>query len=568
MQQKSSFPAVGAAEWRKLVEKELAGAPFEKALTTATPEGLTLQPLYWEALPAPAAVRAAHPWRVCPHVGDAPGAREEIEGGATALWVNVKPGEGLPEFHELPADVTVVLDSGGDIAATARVAREAIATAAFGDATATCLTLAADPLGAAALSGKPPVLDGLAALVAAAPREPRLMVVSTLPYHGAGADAAQELGFALATAVAYLRALEAAGLDVAAAAAKLGFRVAVGRDTFAELAKLRALRVCWAKLCAAAGITDAPAAHVHAVASPRTMSQRDPWVNMLRVTTEVFAAILGGADLVTPEPFDAALAQPGALGRRVARNTALVLGQESFLGRVADPAGGSYYLESLTDGLARAGWAAFQAIEAAGGMAAALASGHVRSLCEASWKKRQDALAKRKEPLTGVSEFANLAEKLPSAPRRAPAAQGATTAGLPQHRDAEAFERLRDLADAATAAGHAPRVVLAPLGPLAEHKPRASFAQNFFQAGGFRVDEDASDPADAAAVCLCGSDERYAAEAVEAARLLRASGAKRVFLAGRPGALEPLLAEAGVSGYIFVGCDVVATLGALLESSR
>jgi methylmalonyl-CoA mutase len=111
-------------------------------------------------------------------------------------------------------------------------------------------------------------------------------------------------------------------------------------------------------------------------------------------------------------------------------------------------------------------------------------------------------------------------------------------------------------------------VALAPLGPLAEHKPRASFAQNFFAAGGFRVDEDASDPAGAAAVCLCGSDERYAAEAVEAARLLRASGAKRIFLAGRPGALEKLLTEAGVTGYIFVGCDVVATLGALLESSR
>src|SRR5439155_1227651 len=109
---------------------------------------------------------------------------------------------------------------------------------------------------------------------------------------------------------------------------------------------------------------------------------------------------------------------------------------------------------------------------------------------------------------------------------------------------------------------------LAPLGPLAEHKPRAAFAQNFFQAGGFRVDEDASSIEGAAAVCLCGSDERYAAEAVEAARLLRASGARRIFLAGRPGPLEAALAEAGVSGYIFVGADVVATLAELSESCR
>jgi methylmalonyl-CoA mutase len=555
-QEKSSFPQVGAAEWRKQVEKELAGAPFDKALTTATPEGLTLQPLYWEAPQAlPDALRATHVCQVCPHVFDSPAAAEEIEGGARTLWVKLTPGHILPEYPELPPGFAIILDAGGEVAPTAQLAREVDATAAFGNTHVIQVSLAADPLGAAARSGKTPSLDGLAAL--AATRDGRVAVVDTLPYHLAGCNSAEELGFALATGVAYLRAFEAAGMDLRAAATRLGFRLAVGRDTFAELAKLRALRLVWAKLLGAAGLTDAAPVHVHAVASPRTLSQRDPWVNMLRVTTEVFAAILGGADLVTPEPFDGALSHPGPLGRRVARNTALVLTQESYLGRIADPAGGSYYLEQLTDGLARAGWAAFQALEAQGGMAAALGSGAARAICDASWKKREGALARRKDPLTGVSEFANLGEKLPSPPARP-----LPSAGLPVHRDAEAFEALRDLAEVKR-----PRVALAPLGPLAEHKARAAFAQNFFQAGGLQVDEDASATEGAAAVCLCGTDERYAAEAIEAARLLRASGARRIFVAGRPGALEAAFAEAGVTGYIFVGCDVVATLRDLLESS-
>ncbi len=553
MAQEKSFPQVSAAQWRALVEKELAGASFDKTLTHVTPEGLTLQPLYWEAQPAPDVLRASRAWKVCSRVAaDAAAVSEEIEGGATALWLQVAAGQDVAAALDgVPADVAVIIDAGGEVAASA-------AYAGLGHA------LAADPLGASARSGKAASLDGLAALARAT--DARVAVVDTLPYHGAGASAAEELGFALATGVAYLRAFEAGGLDARAAAARIGFRVAVGRDTFGELAKLRALRLVWHKLLAAAGALDAPLAHLHAVASPRTLSQRDPWVNMLRVTNQVFAAILGGADAVTPEAFDAALAQPGALGRRVARNTALVLGQESYLGRVVDPAGGSYYLEQLTDGLARAAWAALQQVERQGGMAAALAAGRAQEICAASGKKRAEALARRKEAITGVSEFANLGETLPSAPAAPPAS---SDAAFPLRRDAAPFEALRDAADAIAAArGKRPRVALAPLGPLAEHKPRATFAQNFFQAGGFTVDEDASSAADAAAVCLCGSDERYAAEAVEAARLLRASGARRILLAGRPGALEASLREAGVSGHVFVGCDVVATLHELLESSK
>jgi methylmalonyl-CoA mutase len=365
--------------------------------------------------------------------------------------------------------------------------------------------------------------------------------ISTLRAHAAGADAADELALALSLGVAHLRA----GGDPGG----VTFRLAVGRDTFLELAKLRAARLLWQKVLVACGAPDASLAALHAVSAWRTLTQRDPWVNMLRVTTHAFAAMLGGADLFTPAAFDDALAAQGPLGRRVARNTVLVLREESHLGRVADPAGGSYYLDTLTDALARAAWTRFQALEREGGAE----SPALAARLEAAWKKRAEAVAKRKEPITGVSEFANLGETLPARP--APARPGA-------HRDAEAVEALRDRADAL---GAAPRVTLSLLGPPAEHRARAGFARGFFAAGGFAVEERAEAPGSAAIACLCGADERYASEAADRARALKAAGVRRVLLAGRPGALEADLRAAGVDGFVFVGADVVATLSALYE---
>ena len=186
-------------------------------------------------------------------------------------------------------------------------------------------------------------------------RGPRTVLVSSLAYPDAGADAADEISFALSS-----------GARVIGEGA-VGVQVAVGRDTFVELAKIRALRRCWEKLLAASHVPAAGRVLVHAVCSSRTLTQRDPWVNILRVTTEVFAAVLGGAALVTPASFDQALGSPGDLGRRVARNTGLVLREESHLGRVRDPAAGSYYLDTLTDALAREAWKRFQALEREGG---------------------------------------------------------------------------------------------------------------------------------------------------------------------------------------------------------
>jgi methylmalonyl-CoA mutase len=291
----------------------------------------------------------------------------------------------------------------------------------------------------------------------------------------------------------------------------------------------------------------------HAVTSSVMTTRRDPWVNMLRTTVACFAAGVGGADVVTVQPFDAALGLPDAFSRRIARNTQNLLVEEGHLARVLDPAGGSWYVEALTDALAEAAWSWFTEIERAGGLAAALGSGLVRDRIAAAWDARAERLAHRTDAITGVSEFPNLTERLPE---RQPAADLHPTGGLPRVRAAQAFEELRDRADAATPR---PTVYLATLGPIARHTARATFAGNLFQAGGVATPsgDGASGLAEAGTTvaCICGTDKDYAQSAAALAAELRAAGATAVWLAGKPS-----LAVEGVDGYVYAGCDALDVL--------
>ena len=308
------------------------------------------------------------------------------------------------------------------------------------------------------------------------------------------------------------------------------------------------------------------------------MTRRDPWVNMLRTTMATFAAGIGGADAVTVLPFTAALGLADRFARRIARNTQVILLEESNLAKVADPAAGSGAIEQLTGELAGAAWKHFQEIEAAGGAAAALAAGLIQRRVDEVRAARMTAVARRKDAITGTSEFAFLAETpvavldLPPRERKAepPAFQPLSALRL-----SEPFERLRDRSDHLLATtGGRPKVFLANLGPLAAFSARATFAQNFFAAGGIEAvtNDGFADPAAMAAAfaasgaplaCLCGSDEVYRAQAIPAAQALIAASARHVCLAGRPGADEQAQRAAGVATYIHIGCDVPATLGAL-----
>ncbi|WP_269854842.1 methylmalonyl-CoA mutase family protein [Streptomyces sp. RPT161] len=586
----AEFPDATHEQWQHLVAgvlrksgKEVSDAEAEHALSTALEDGLRTLPLYSARDTAPdpglpgfapfvrsgrAEGNTVGGWDVRQQhtVVDAGSVLTDLENGVTSLWLVVGESTGIPvpsldrALDGVYLDLApVVLDAGAEVEPAARrllrlyEERGVAADAARGN-------LGADPLGHEARTGGSydfaPVAE-LAQLCAARHPGLRALTVDALPYHEAGGSAAQELGCSLATGVAYLRGLTRAGLDVEQACAQLEFRYAATADQFLTVAKLRAARRLWARVAEVCGAPRAGAQLQHAVTSPVMMTRRDPWVNMLRTTVATLAAGVGGADAVTVLPFDHALGLPDAFARRIARNTSTILIEESHLSRVIDPAGGSWYVERLTDEVAHSAWEFFQEIERSGGQAAALRSGMVRERLAATWSVRSAKLAKRREPVTGVSEFPYLAEK-PVV--RAPAPK-APSGGLPRVRRDEAFEALRARSDAHLAAtGARPRVHLTALGPAAAHTARLTFAANLFQAGGIEpVTEETFEESGAREVCLCSSDAVYEEQAEATAQALRAAGARHVFVAGRPGTY------AGVDAYVFAGCDAVAVLSATLD---
>jgi len=300
---------------------------------------------------------------------------------------------------------------------------------------------------------------------------------------------------------------------------------------------------------------------------------------MLRATIAVVAAGLGGADAITVLPFTMAIGLPDRFARRVARNTQLVLLEESSLARVADPSAGSGAIEDLTEKLCRLAWTRFQEIERAGGAWSALEHGLIQRSIAAVRAERQAAVARRQDALTGASDFPDLAEApvsvLDVPPAAAPPAIAAPAfEALPAIRLAEPFERLRDASDRVLArTGTRPKIFLANLGKPSDFTARATFAKNFFEAGGIEAvtndgfaDTDAMTAAfktsAARLACLCSSDEAYARAAAGAARALTSAGAKHIYLAGRPSEQESAMRAAGVQSFIHVGCDVLATLQA------
>jgi methylmalonyl-CoA mutase len=469
----SEFDPATKAQWRAMVDKVLrrSGAdvdshdgPVEDLLASATYDGFAIQPLYTADDRAPAAgfpglppfTRGSRPdgtvatgWDIRQRHAhpDIDVTRRavlaDLENGVTSLWLvtgsHGMPLDTLPEvLNDVYLDLApVTLDAGADVTTAADVLLGIHEDKGI-QASAVRGNLGADPIGLRARTGEAQDLDGAAALAArVAGRYPalRTIVVDALPYHEAGSSDGQELGAAMATAVAYLRALTGAGLSVTDAAAQLEFRLAATADQFGTIAKLRAARRLWARVADVCG-AGAVAVPQHAVSSSTMMTRRDPWVNMLRTTLACFGAGVGGADAVTVQPFDAAIGLPDAFARRIARNTQSILLEESKVAGVIDPAGGSWYVERHTAELATAGWAAFQELERAGGIAAALDSGLVDERIAVTRKARTERLAAGEESITGVTVFPNKDEKpLTRAPEPAPPA-----GGLPRVRYAEPFE--------------------------------------------------------------------------------------------------------------------------------
>ncbi len=604
----ADFPPASRDDWRKLADGVLKGAPFEK-LVGKTYDGLRIDPIYERARNAtaiPARVAGA-PWQIMQRV-DHPDAAianaqalHDLENGATGLTIvfagaNGARGCGLPPTREALSRVLdgVYLDAGigiefeigpqsrdmgqhlAELLAARKIAPSAV-NVRFG----------LDPIGGGGVRGSSHgPWDSIAKVFGAkivqlakigfrgpfAPADGRVI-------HDAGGSEAQELAYVLAVGVTYLRALEGAGIALDDARRMIYARLSADADQFLTMAKFRALRLLWARIEQSCGLTPQPM-FIVAETSWRMLTQRDPDVNMLRATIATFSAGLGGANSVSVLPHTLALGLPDAFARRIARNTQLVLLEESNLDKVSDPAAGSGGIETLTKQLCEAAWTQFQEIEKAGGVFAALEKNIIQPKVAAVRAARDVNIAKRKDVLTGASEFPNLHEKKP-------AVLDAKSAALPWSdevvmtfdalapiRLAAPFETLRDTSDQILAAsGKRPTVFLANLGTAADFTARATFAKSFFETGGIEAIDTIgiSDPAalsaafaasGASLVCICSSDKVYGAQAVAAAKALHASGARHIYLAGRPGELETNLRAAGVTDFVVAGGDALATLKA------
>jgi methylmalonyl-CoA mutase len=466
--------------------------------------------------------------------------------------------------------VPVVVDAGTDFVAAADAVLPLLADMDDDRRARLSIDLGADPLTASLTDRSAPDIADVAATAAKVTGFDgaiRAITVDGPAFHNLGASASWELAGAVAAGVAYLRLLGEAGLSLPDALRQISFRLAADDDQFMTVAKFRVLRRLWARVAEVVGEPDAGAARLHAVTSLPMMAQRDPWVNMLRTTVAAFGAGIGGADTVLVQPFDAAIpgGMPGTaagFARRIARNTQLLLLEESHLGRVLDPAAGSWFVEDLTERLAEQAWEHFRQIEAHGGFAEA--RDFVAAQIAEVRERRTDDINHRRTALTGVNEYPNLAE--PPLPHR--------DSSTVVQRYAAGFEALRDRSDAyLEKTGSRPKVLLLPLGPLAEHNIRATFATNLLASGGIEavnpgaIDAagvaDAVSAADAAGVVvICGTDARYGTEAAGVVEAARKGGVSRVLLAGP----EKAVAEAvhKPDDYLTAKIDAVDALSDLL----
>lgn len=583
------------ADWRALVEKGLKGAPWAR-LVGKTGDGVELAPLYREPDCATAQDASGFPgaapfirgragWTIrqaFAHPDPAQTNRDilaDLTGGVAAIELVIDPegahGVAIKSAGDLDAALAdvileaapVSLDAGAHALWAARFFEDKLKGVA---ARGTAFNI--DPIGSLMSTGAQGIdAYNVASLVQRfrwALPEASVVRADARPIHEAGGTEAQEIAAALCSGIAYLRM---AGDSVTSQAnAWMQFAVSVGPDTLIEAAKLRALRLCWARVMEASGAApEAREARIHAFTSRRMLTRHDANTNILRITTAAFGAAIGGANAITTGAFTDALGLPTPFARRVARNTQHVLMEECRLGHVADPAGGAWFVEKLTQELAAKAWEIMQLIESKGGIVAALESGLLADLVAGARTARQKLIAARRETITGVTDFPLLEAKEPEVSRPAPRATGGAFAPI---RWAEPFEALRDRAGAKTPR---PAVFFANMGSLAEFAPRAMWTRNLFAAGGV----GAIGPEDAHAsmetlidafrasktrvAVIASTDSVYAEHAENCAQRLKAAGADWVLLAGKAGESEAKLRAAGVDQFAYAGVDALKELETL-----
>ncbi|HZG60429.1 MAG TPA: methylmalonyl-CoA mutase family protein [Anoxybacillus sp.] len=664
-----SFPLPSYEEWKQEVEKSLKGKPIEKLYST-TYENLRIKPIYTredieslehiEQYPGFSGyVRGieangyiGEPWAVSQELS-ANSAKEwneiikhDLERGQTEIHLVLdKLGFSVTSLEEIEemfsgislGDYSLRVDAGESSLAflalfAAYLQKQQIPLERVRG------TIGMDPLASLAEKGQlssslTTLYDVMADITAWAKEHmPNLktMIVHSEPYHNGGANAVQELAFAFATAVEYLNECLNRGLTIDEAAQCISFSFAIGANFFMEIAKLRTARLVWTNIVQAfGGNEESQKMSIHARTSHFTKTVYDPYVNMLRATAEAFAATVGGANSLHVSPFDEAIQQADEFSRRIARNTQLILLEESHLGKVIDPAGGSYYVESLTAQLAEEAWKLFQQIEAKGGIVKALEEGFVQAEVEKVAELRKKNVKMRKEKIVGTNFYANLAEppvqrteanehtvtfsELPlneenveqlkagfsekqfvqtaisMVARRATAQEikkalaedslSVQIEPIQQWRLAEPFEKLRKASEAHFEKhGSRPKVILINLGAIPNHKTRADFITGFFEAGGFEVVKNngyiSAEEAVQGALSskgthyiICGSDESYV-ETVPtiAGELKKANPHLKLYVAGKQAPeVEETFVQAGIAGFIHIDSNCYETLAEFMK---
>ncbi|MCV0427677.1 MAG: methylmalonyl-CoA mutase [Roseibium sp.] len=632
-----SFYSADEEAWWASVDKALKGTSRQRLFGT-TDDGLEIAPLYAGRTDTPSrALRSENQdWSIVQRIDIAdPSAAnaqilEDLEGGASGLELvlpGTQAGRGygtrvcnLPEletlFHNVQLELINLRLEAGQGSAEALALVLAYLEKRKIDPALVKIASGFDPFGQKGVLGPDAVdlnrsineLRDMAEAVQASGSPARLLKSEGSIWYDAGATPGQELALVLASAAAQLRLLEKTKLEPEVWASRISMNLVANADQFGTIAKARAIRALWANVLDGAGLPQSPM-QLHMSTSYRMLTRRDPWVNLLRNTVATFAAGVGGADSVCVLPHTLAVGLPDGFARRLARNTQSILLEESNLSKVMDPAAGSGAIEDRTEKLCAIAWAFFQEIEAAGGIAEALRQGLVQKRIGSAKAELDESVARRKRPITGVSEFPDLAETnvkvlqdelvetsvspIPQSGIPEPgegewfsALKSAAAEGkallefgedkpqedLTAHRLAEPFEKLRAAADALEIrTGKVPTVFLASLGSLAQFTARATWTANAFAAGGvkavgpaiYKSHDDllmAFKESGAALACLVSSDEVYETEAADLARALKAAGAKHLYLAGKPGAQEAAYSEAGIDTYLHAGCNLLALL--------
>ncbi len=607
----SEFPPVSTEQWEAVVNKDLKGADYQKKLVWKTPEGFDVKPYYraenLQSIPWMHAFPGDFPFvRGNKAAGNDWLVRQDIKvadigkANETALDILMKGVDSLG--FELDCEKAYSRD---EIEALLKNIRADIAEINFSGASNSPELVGImdqlvkkynrpldkifgsvnyDPVMRFSRRGvwyesEEADFQKAFEMIKAAVAMPnyRVIGVNGHIFADAGATIVQEMAYTLAVGAEYLTRLTDKGLFIGEVAPRIKFNLAVGSNYFMEIAKFRALRLLWAQLVNAYGLNDARNGRmfIHARNSSWNFTVYDPWVNALRTTTGSMAAIIGGVSSFRVMPFDHIYEQPTAFAERIARNQQLILKEESYLDKVADPAAGSYYIENLTQSLVLEAWKLFLSLDEAGGFVAAMQKGIIQQQISNSASKRESNLANRREILLGTNQYPNFTEKreeiLPDwvfqpGDKTHP---DATIETIKTHRGAMAFERLRYLTDRYSADHQRPVVWMLTYGNLAMRKARSNFASNFFACAGFEVKDNpgfatVDEGIEAAAnekpdiVVICSSDEEYTDNALRIFNALKSSII--VVLAGQPADLTETLREAGMQHFIHVKSNLLETL--------